>query len=126
MQATLANKAVIEQMKAAAARRSAKEKVQAQALVAKLEALTLSFTRKSGENGQLFGSVTSADIAGELAAKGFEIDRRKIQLNEPIKSLGDFTVSVKLHREVTAHLRVNVAGRCVSGSFRACRRARSR
>ena len=110
LQATLANKAVIEQMKAAAARRSATEKAQAQELVAKLEPLTLSFTRKSGENGQLFGSVTSADIAGELAAKGFEVDRRKIQLNEPIKSLGDFTVSVKLHREVTAHLRVNVAG----------------
>ena len=109
LQATLANKAVIEQMKAAAARRSAEEKVQAQALVAKLEPLTLSFTRKSGENGQLFGSVTTADIASELAAKGFEIDRRKIQLSEPIKSLGNFTVSVKLHREVTAHVGVHVA-----------------
>jgi large subunit ribosomal protein L9 len=108
LQATLANKAVIEQMKAAAARRSAEEKVQAQALVAKLEPLTLSFTRKSGENGQLFGSVTTADIAGELATKGFEIDRRKIQLSEPIKSLGNFTVSVKLHREVTAHIGVHV------------------
>lgn len=108
LQATLANKAVIEQMKAAAARRSAEEKVQAQALVAKLEPLTLSFTRKSGENGQLFGSVTTADIASELAAKGFEIDRRKIQLSEPIKSLGSFTVSVKLHREVTAHVGVHV------------------
>lgn len=109
LQATLANKAVIEQMKTAAARRSATEKAQAEQLVAKLEPLVLSFTRKSGENGQLFGSVTSADIAGDLEAKGFEVDRRKIQLNEPIKSLGDFTVSVKLHREVTAHLRVNVA-----------------
>jgi len=109
LQATLANKAVIEQMKAAATRRSAEEKVQAQALVAKLEPLTLSFTRKSGENGQLFGSVTTADIAGELAAKGFDIDRRKIQLSEPIKSLGNFTVSVKLHREVTAHVGVHVA-----------------
>ena len=108
LQATLANKAVIEQMKAAAARRSAEEKVQAQALVAKLEPLTLSFTRKSGENGQLFGSVTTADIASELSAKGFEIDRRKIQLSEPIKSLGSFTVSVKLHREVTAHVGVHV------------------
>ena len=108
LQATLANKAVIEQMKAAAARRSAEEKVQAQALVTKLEPLTLSFTRKSGENGQLFGSVTTADIAGELATKGFEIDRRKIQLSEPIKSLGNFTVSVKLHREVTAHVGVHV------------------
>jgi large subunit ribosomal protein L9 len=109
LQATLANKAVIEQMKAAAGRRSAEEKVQAQALVAKLEPLTLSFTRKSGENGQLFGSVTTADIASELAAKGFEIDRRKIQLSEPIKSLGNFTVSIKLHREVAAHVAVQVA-----------------
>jgi len=108
LQATLANKAVIEQMKAAAARRSATEKAQAQELVTKLEPVSLNFTRKSGENGQLFGSVTSADIAGELAAKGFDVDRRKIQLSEPIKSLGDFTISVKLHREVTAHLRVHV------------------
>ncbi|HEY2470103.1 MAG TPA: 50S ribosomal protein L9 [Terracidiphilus sp.] len=108
LQATLANKAVIEQMKAAAVRRSAEEKVQAQELVAKLEPVALTFTRKSGENGQLFGSVTSADIAGELAGKGFDIDRRKVQLTEPIKSLGDFTISVKLHREVTAHVHVHV------------------
>jgi len=119
LQATLANKAVIEQMKAAAERRSATEKVQAQELVAKLEPLTLAFTRKSGENGQLFGSVTSADIASELAAKGFDVDRRKIQLAEPIKSLGDFTISVKLHREVTAHLRVNVAAEAAEESTEA-------
>jgi large subunit ribosomal protein L9 len=108
LQATLANKAVIEQMKSAAVRRSAEEKVQAQELLTTLEPITLTFTRKSGENGQLFGSVTSADLAGELAAKGFEIDRRKIQISEPIKSLGDFTISIRLHREVTAHLRVHV------------------
>jgi large subunit ribosomal protein L9 len=119
LQATLANKAVIEQMKAAAERRSATEKVQAQELVAKLEPLTLAFTRKSGENGQLFGSVTSADIASELAAKGFDVDRRKVQLAEPIKSLGDFTISVKLHREVTAHLRVNVAAEAAEESTEA-------
>jgi large subunit ribosomal protein L9 len=109
LQATLANKAVIEQMKTAAARRSATEKAQAEQLVAKLEPLVLSFTRKSGENGQLFGSVTSADIAGDLEAKGFEVDRRKIQLAEPIKSLGSFDVAIKLHREVTAHVKVQVA-----------------
>ena len=119
LQATLANKAVIEQMKAAAERRSATEKVQAQELVAKLEPLTLAFTSKSGENGQLFGSVTSADIASELAAKGFDVDRRKVQLAEPIKSLGDFTISVKLHREVTAHLRVNVAAEAAEESTEA-------
>lgn len=109
LQATAANKAVIEQMKAAAARRSAAEKVVAEELLAKLEPVSLAFTRKAGETGQLFGSVTAADIATELEAKGFEIDRRKISLAEPLKSLGDYTVAVKLHREVTAHIKVTVA-----------------
>jgi large subunit ribosomal protein L9 len=108
MQATEANKAVIEQMKAAAARRSATEKAQAEVLVTKLEPVVLSFTRKSGEAGHLFGSVTSADIAAELATKGFEVDRRKIQLAESLKSVGEFTVAIKLHREVTAHIKVQV------------------
>jgi len=108
LQATLANKAVVEQMKSAAARRSASEKALAEELVTKLEPLALSFTRKSGEAGHLFGSVTSADIAADLAAKGFEIDRRKIQLAEPLKSLGDFSVAIKLYREVTAHVKVKV------------------
>lgn len=110
LQATLANKAVIEQMKASAARRSATEKAQAEELVTKLEPVVLTFTRKSGENGQLFGSVTSADVAGELEAKGFEIDRRKIQLHDPIKALGNYEVPVKLHRDVTARVRVKVLG----------------
>jgi large subunit ribosomal protein L9 len=110
LQATLANKAVIEQMKVAAARRSATEKAQAEELVTKLEPVVLVFTRKSGEQGQLFGSVTSADIAGELATKGFDIDRRKIQLNEPLKALGNFDVTLKLHREVSAKLKVRVIG----------------
>lgn len=110
LQATLANKAVIEQMKASAARRSAAEKVQAEELLTKLAPVVLVFTRKSGEQGHLFGSVTSADIAGELETQGFTIDRRKIQLNEPLKSLGNFEVAVKLHREVTARVKVRVLG----------------
>ncbi|HEY3627621.1 MAG TPA: 50S ribosomal protein L9 [Terracidiphilus sp.] len=110
LQATLANKAVIDQMKAAAARRSATEKAQAEELVTRLEPIALVFTRKSGENGQLFGSVTSADIANELAGRGFDIDRRKIQLNEPLKALGNYDVAIRLHREVTARLKVRVAG----------------
>jgi large subunit ribosomal protein L9 len=110
LQATLANKAVIEQMKASAARRSVAEKAQAEELVAKLSPVMLSFKRKSGENGQLFGSVTSADIAAELESKGFEVDRRKIQLNEPLKGLGDYEVAIKLHREVTARVKVQVLG----------------
>jgi large subunit ribosomal protein L9 len=114
MQATAANKAVVEQMKVSAARRSATEKAQAEALVLKLEPVVLSFTRKSSEAGHLFGSVTSSDIAAELAAKGFEIDRRKIQLADPFKSLGDFTVAIKLYREVTAHISVKVVGEAAS------------
>jgi large subunit ribosomal protein L9 len=113
LQATLANKAVIEQMKSAAARRSASEKIQAEELVAKLAPVVLTFTRKSGENGQLFGSVTSSDIASELETKGFEIDRRKIQLSDPLKALGNFDVAIKLHREVTAHVKVTVLGDAV-------------
>ncbi len=110
MQATDANKAVIEQMKASAARRSATEKVQAEAVLAQLEPLVLTFTRKSGDGGHLFGSVTSADIAAELATRGFDIDRRKIVLGDAIKALGSHDVAVKLHREVTAHVKVKVVG----------------
>jgi large subunit ribosomal protein L9 len=108
MQATAANKAVIEQMKAAAARRSATEKALAEELVVKLAPIALDFTRKSSEACHLFGSVTSADIAAALEAKGFEIDRRKIHLDEPLKSLGEFSVAIKLYREVTAHVKVRV------------------
>jgi large subunit ribosomal protein L9 len=110
MEANAANKAVIEQMKASAVRRSAKEKAEAEQLVTQLNTLALVFTRRVGENDHLFGSVTSSDIAQELAAKGFAIDRRKIQLDEPLKSTGEFHVPVKLHREVTAHVGVTVKG----------------
>ena len=110
MEATPANKAVINQMKAAAVRRSAKEKAEAEQLVTQLNTVALVFTRKVGEGDHLFGSVTSSDIAQELAAKGFEVDRRKVQLDEPLKSTGEFHVPVKLHREVTAHISVTVKG----------------
>ena len=110
MQATEANKAVIEQMKASAVRRSAKEKAEAEQLVTQLNAVALVFERRVGENDQLFGSVTSSDIAQGLAAKGFTIDRRKVQLDEPLKSTGEFHIPVKLHREVTAHISVTVKG----------------
>ena len=108
LQATSANKAVVEQMKNAAARRSATEKALAEELAVKLEPIVLDFTRKSGEAGHLFGSVTSTDIATALDAKGFEIDRRKIQLPESIKTVGDHTVTIKLYREVAAHVKINV------------------
>jgi large subunit ribosomal protein L9 len=108
MEANANNKAVIEQMKNSAVRKSAKEKTEAEALVAQLDAVALSFARKTGENDHLFGSVTSSDIAQQLEEKGFTIDRRKIHLDEPLKSLGDFLVPVRLHREVTAHVKVVV------------------
>ena len=106
IEASAGNKKVIEQMKAASVRRSAKEKAQAEELSKQFEGLSVSFHRKSGENDQLFGSVTSGDIADALGKKSFNIDRRKIQLHEPLKTLGEFTVPVKLHKEVTAHLKV--------------------
>jgi len=109
MEANAANKAVIQQMKTSAVRKSAQEKTQAEALVAQLDAIALEFTRKTGENDHLFGSVTSSDIAQQLEANGFTIDRRKIHLDEPLKSLGDFLVPVRLHREVTAHVKVVIA-----------------
>jgi large subunit ribosomal protein L9 len=116
MQATDTNKAVIEQMKAAAERRSATEKAQSEALAAKLDPIVLSFTRRAGEAGQLFGSVTSADIAADLASQGFEVDRRKIQLGEPLKSLGDFKIAIRLHRDVTARVTVKVLAEVEEGA----------
>ncbi|RRA48399.1 50S ribosomal protein L9 [Acidipila sp. EB88] len=110
MQATAANKAVIEQMKESAVRRSAKEKAEAEQLVAQYDAVELEFTRKVGEGEHLFGSVTSSDIAHELEAKGLTTDRRKIHLPEPLKQLGEFLVPVKLHREVSAHVKVVIKG----------------
>ena len=106
IEASAGNKKVIEQMKAASVRRSAKEKTQAEELAKQFEGLSVSFQRKSGENDQLFGSVTSGDIADALAKKSFNLDRRKIQLHEPLKTLGEFVIPVKLHKEVTAHLKV--------------------
>ena len=110
IEATAANKAVIEQMKASAVRKLAKEKVVAEELQGNLDQVELVFERKVGENDHLFGSVTSADIAQQLEQKGFTIDRRKIALEEPLKSLGEFHVPIKLHREVTTHLKVTVKG----------------
>jgi large subunit ribosomal protein L9 len=106
IEANAGNKAVIEQMKAASVRRSAKEKSEAEALAKQFDGLEISFTRKSGENDQLFGSVTSGDIAEALEKKSFHIDRRKIQVHEPLKTIGEFTIPVKLHKDVTTHLKV--------------------
>ena len=114
IEANAANKAVIEQMKAAAVRRSAKEKSEAEELAKQFDGLEVKFTRKSGENDQLFGSVTSGDIAEALEKKSFHIDRRKIQLHEPLKTVGEFTIPVKLHKDVTTHLKVVIEKEAVA------------
>ena len=114
IEATVANKAVIEHMKASALRRSAGEKNGAEELGAQLSAVQLEFERKTGENGQLFGSVTSGDIAQALELQGFHVDRRKIHIDEPLKSLGEFHVPVKVHREVTAHVQVTIKSDAVA------------
>ncbi len=108
IEATPANKAVIEQMKGSAIRKSAKEKGEAEQLATQLTSVELVFERKVGENEQLFGSVTSGDIAHQLEAQGYTIDRRKISLEDPLRSLGEYHVPVKLHRDVTAHVKVTV------------------
>jgi len=106
IEASKGNKAVIDQMKSAAVRRSTKEKAGAEELSKQFDGLSVSFQRRSGEHDQLFGSVTSGDIADALEKKGFNVDRRKIQLHEPLKTLGEFMIPVKLHKDVTAHLKV--------------------
>jgi large subunit ribosomal protein L9 len=110
IEASAANKTVIEQMKASAVRKSVKEKAGAEQLATQLSEVELVFERKVGENEHLFGSVTSGDIAQQLEAKGFTVDRRKIALDEPLKTIGEYHVPVKLHREVTSHVKVTVRG----------------
>jgi large subunit ribosomal protein L9 len=107
--ATDGNKKVIEREKVKFDVKEAEEQKVAQAVADRLATVEVEITRKVGETDALFGSVTNADIADALAAKGFDIDRRKIQLHEPIKKLGDHTVPVKLHRDVTVPLKVKVA-----------------
>ncbi len=114
IEATVANKAVIEQMKGSAIRKTAKEKASAQELAKQMDLVELSFTRKVGDNDHLFGSVTSGDIAHALELQGYPVDRRKISLEEPLKTLGEFHVPVKLHREVTSHVKVTVLGESVA------------
>ncbi len=106
--ATPHNVRQVEKEKAAAVRREAIEKNESEMLAQQLAEVSLEFTRKVGEQDVLYGSVTSLDIAESLHQKGFEIDRRKIDLEEPLKSLGGHNVPIKLHREVTAVVSVEV------------------
>jgi large subunit ribosomal protein L9 len=105
---TTENKRQVDRERAIAEAREADERIQAQALASRIGAIELAIARRVGENDTLYGSVTSADIAEALAARDLPIDRRKIQLAEPLKSLGEHPVPVKLHREVTAQLKVVV------------------
>ena len=109
IEATAGNKKVIDQMKASAVRKAQKDKADAEALAKQFEGVSVTITRRAGEQDQLFGSVTSSDIAAELEKKGFNVDRRKIELDQPIKTVGDHTVSIRLFREVSATVKVTVA-----------------
>lgn len=108
VEATPSNMRQIEQERAALMRREAREREMAQARAAELQSLHLTFARRAGEHGILYGSVTAMDIADALRERGIEVDRRRITLHEPIKTTGDFTVVVRLHREVSVELPVTV------------------
>lgn len=106
--ATDGNRKRIERERKVVETREAEERAAAQALAGRLGAIDVTVSRKVGENDQLYGSVTNADIADVLAARGVEIDRRKILLADPIKAVGETQVPVKLYRDVTAQLLVKV------------------
>ena len=108
--ATTQNRKWVEQQRVKFLKLEAKEKAEAEDLAKLLGDVSLQFTRKAGEKGTLFGSVTAMDIAEGLVAKGFHIERRKIQLDAPLKITGEYQVPVKLHREVTCPVKVTVEG----------------
>jgi large subunit ribosomal protein L9 len=106
--ATDANRKIVEQERQAHLRKEAKQKGEAEDLAKLVNGVSLTIVQKAGENDQLFGSVTSKDIVDALAAQNFEIDRRKIHLEEPIKQLGEYKIPVRLHKDVTAEIAVHV------------------
>jgi len=106
--ATEGNKQQIERERVKFEAREAEEKKIVEAIAERLSPVEIVIARKVGETEALYGSVTAADIAQALASKGFDIDKRKVQLGEPLKKIGDVTVPVKLHREVTVPLKVRV------------------
>lgn len=106
--ATDANKKIVEQERQAALRREAKEASEASELAKLLAPIEITIAQKAGENDQLFGSVTSADIVARLEEQKFHIDKKKVILHDPIKQLGEHTVTIRLHREVSVDIKVNV------------------
>lgn len=108
VEATSSNVKQIDQERAALLKREAKERATAQAQGEQIGSLVLTFKRKAGEQGALYGSVTSMDVTDALQEKGYEIDRHRVHLREPIKRLGEYTVPVRLHREVSIDLQIKV------------------
>jgi large subunit ribosomal protein L9 len=106
--ATEGNKKIVEQERQAHLRRTAKEISDAQELAKLMASVSVTVSQKAGENDQLFGSVTSKDIADSLAAQGYKIERRQVMLEEPIKQLGEYRVPVRLHRDVSLEIPVTV------------------
>jgi len=106
--ATDSNRKIVEQERQSHLRKEVKLASEAKDLAKLIGTLTVNIARKAGENDQLFGSVTANDVADALALQNYSIDRRKIQLDEPIRTLGEHKVSIRLHREVTAEVTVNV------------------
>jgi len=108
IEATSGNMKALERIRNSLAKKTATELDAAQKQAALINGVSLRFTRKTSENDQLFGSATSGDIAEALAAQGFKIDKRQIQLREPIKALGEYPVTVKIFRDVTAEIKIHV------------------
>ena len=106
--ATDSNKKIVEQERQAHLRKETKLKSEAEDLGKMMAGVSVTIAQKAGENDQLFGSVTAKDVAEALERKNYTIDRRKIQLDEPIKQIGEHKVTVRLHRDVTAEITVNV------------------
>ena len=107
--ANASNKKIVDQEREAHLRRDAKLQSEATDLGRLLSSVTITITQKAGEEGHLFGSVNSKDIAEALEKQNFTIDRRKIQLDDPIKQVGEYKIPVKLHKDVTTEITVNVA-----------------
>jgi large subunit ribosomal protein L9 len=109
VKASAGNVKGIESERAALLKKEAKERASAESQSQQMSTLNLEFRRKAGEQGALYGSVTSMDVAEALRERGYEIDRHRIHLREPLKRVGEYSVPVRLHREVTIELKVRVA-----------------
>jgi large subunit ribosomal protein L9 len=108
LEATPGNMKALERIRTSLAKKTATELDAAQKQASLLNGVSLRFTRKTGENDQLFGSVTSADIAEGLEAQGFKIDKRQVQLPEPLRALGEYPVTIKVFRDITAEVKAHV------------------